>query len=304
MVVNYRAEYAGRERDLAKFGKLLSSPIKKGVFLVTGYRGMGKTSFVNRAIMTYQHGLDNGRRVEVINLNLAQRDPSEADILKLMVSHLYELIPRISQEKQGFSKVLFKRGLLLAALILAFLLAINFSAYLIRILNSDGSKQIPITVAITTGLTNENTEKVKHQRFPYRSDDGRSFFTSSDLTNQFIPNINRLVENRGQLIGAGQKEPVQDILWLHWLIFADAFLIFALLGIHMYNSIKTEQPLSPEERLRDIYKRCYSTNSMETGRQQEISLDSIPIIAYFNELASPFQTKFRTVQQRDILFFC
>src|SRR5689334_4857599 len=43
--------FIGREKNVQKLKTLLRN--EKGVYLVTGYRGMGKTSFVNKSINGY-----------------------------------------------------------------------------------------------------------------------------------------------------------------------------------------------------------------------------------------------------------
>ncbi|RYE26687.1 MAG: hypothetical protein EOP45_03470, partial [Sphingobacteriaceae bacterium] len=87
---------------------------KRGVFLVTGYRGMGKTSFVNNVVKKYKeelkvidekHGFfkrKRSNRVIEINISLAQKQPSEIDILKLMVTHVYDQFQQKSTLRKSF----------------------------------------------------------------------------------------------------------------------------------------------------------------------------------------------------------
>lgn len=136
--------FIGRKTDLKKFGKLLNSEVKKGVFLVTGYRGMGKTSFVNHAINTYREGRKRrlfckSIKVQVINLNLAQRNPSETDILKLMVSHLHNAY---FSEKRNFSlwlSIILKTALSLFLAALLLLFALNYTSQLRRVLRAENA---------------------------------------------------------------------------------------------------------------------------------------------------------------------
>lgn len=135
--------FMGRKRDLEKFGKLLESGVKKGAFLVTGYRGMGKTSFVNFAISKYAKKMSVGRidekgkvagiEVRTINLNLAQRDPSESDILRLMVSHLHNFYFNEKWESKFWTSRKPKTILFGLLAIFIFLLGVNFFDYLFSI---------------------------------------------------------------------------------------------------------------------------------------------------------------------------
>jgi len=83
--------FIGREQLIAKFVKFLQSTNPKGVFLITGYRGMGKTSFVNKTLEEYKKGKRRHKdRVIPIHLTLAQSNPKEIDILRLMVISIYD----------------------------------------------------------------------------------------------------------------------------------------------------------------------------------------------------------------------
>lgn len=74
--------FLGRKEHRAKFLAFLNNDSKKGVFLVTGHRGMGKTSFVHQVIHDYK----KGKNVCDIHITLAQNNPREMDILRLMVA--------------------------------------------------------------------------------------------------------------------------------------------------------------------------------------------------------------------------
>ncbi|WP_165760367.1 P-loop NTPase fold protein [Niastella populi] len=89
----------GRDGLLEKFGKMLESG--KGVFLVTGYRGMGKTSFVNIAISEYNDSrLDKNGKLTPITLTISSNNPTETEIFQQLVGNLkdklrsYEKIDR------------------------------------------------------------------------------------------------------------------------------------------------------------------------------------------------------------------
>lgn len=87
--------FAGHSENILKFISFLRSG--HGVFLVTGYRGMGKTSFVNKVIREF-HDNPNlkenhpGQPKDVldIHLTLAQNNPKEIDILRLITSSTYD----------------------------------------------------------------------------------------------------------------------------------------------------------------------------------------------------------------------
>ncbi|MCR8558772.1 hypothetical protein KXD93_14030 [Mucilaginibacter sp. BJC16-A38] len=99
--------FIGRKQHSAKFHQFLQSKSKKGIFLVTGFRGMGKTSFVNVVLDHYKKNPEkNGeilterarrKRAEAIipiHLTLTQNNPKEIDILRLMVTSINDQYPR------------------------------------------------------------------------------------------------------------------------------------------------------------------------------------------------------------------
>ncbi|MCF2521062.1 hypothetical protein [Dyadobacter sp. CY351] len=81
--------YIGRENLHKKFKKMLTS--KKGVYLITGYRGMGKTSFVNRTLQDFNKKRSPAEKLTEIKITIAQRQPKETDILIHMVSGVREV---------------------------------------------------------------------------------------------------------------------------------------------------------------------------------------------------------------------
>ena len=85
------SKYLGREEIRDKFLEFLRGPVKKGAFLVTGYRGMGKTSFVNHVLTEYS----KKQKVVPIYMSMAQSRPREIDILKLLTSKLYDAYKKI-----------------------------------------------------------------------------------------------------------------------------------------------------------------------------------------------------------------
>lgn len=79
--------YIGRERIEMQFLQYLESGSPRGSYLVTGYRGMGKTSFVNKVISQYTKNKGN-ERVERINLSFSQKNLNKEDILKQILESL------------------------------------------------------------------------------------------------------------------------------------------------------------------------------------------------------------------------
>lgn len=73
--------FIGREGHKAKFKSFLNSKIRKGAFLVTGYRGMGKTSFVNHVLNNYINE-NRDREIISVRITIAQNNPSEHQILR------------------------------------------------------------------------------------------------------------------------------------------------------------------------------------------------------------------------------
>ncbi|MCA0231920.1 MAG: hypothetical protein LCH91_15730 [Bacteroidetes bacterium] len=78
--------FLGRNNIIQKLLNVLEYGDKKGAYLVTGYRGMGKTSFVKKAINKYKEKEDNGQKnySKVISnfISFAQDDLKELDILR------------------------------------------------------------------------------------------------------------------------------------------------------------------------------------------------------------------------------
>ena len=78
--------YIGRQRAFDRLKMLLQNTrtCESGTYLVAGYRGMGKTSLVHRAIKAIKEK-DNYLQV---NISLSQDDIRDFDVLKLMASQL------------------------------------------------------------------------------------------------------------------------------------------------------------------------------------------------------------------------
>lgn len=80
--------YIGREGIEKQFLQYLESGSPRGSYLVTGYRGMGKTSFVNKVIKQYTQNLEGKKKVEKINLSFSQKNLNKEDILKQVLDSL------------------------------------------------------------------------------------------------------------------------------------------------------------------------------------------------------------------------
>ena len=90
---------------------LLNDDSRSGAYLVTGYRGVGKTSLVRRAIARAKQAADSRDRqkpISVIEISLAQDDLSEDDILRMIARQMakrFEELGRFNNVHEvGFSK--------------------------------------------------------------------------------------------------------------------------------------------------------------------------------------------------------
>lgn len=74
--------FVGREAAQSQLLSFLMKGGKKGAYLITGFRGMGKTSLVNHTLDEYKkkkHG------VEKVTISFGQKDVSELDILRQII---------------------------------------------------------------------------------------------------------------------------------------------------------------------------------------------------------------------------
>ncbi len=94
--------FIGRERLKAKMFEFLKNGGERGVFLVTGYRGMGKTSFVHHVLKDFiewcKEQKGHKTKVKVMDITFAQNNLNEEYIIRNIVSRLYEF-ERIKYEK-------------------------------------------------------------------------------------------------------------------------------------------------------------------------------------------------------------
>lgn len=113
--------FVGRGLDRKKFVNMLEY---KGVFLVTGYRGMGKTSFVNIVLDDYRTDAKKKDQPELreLKITVAQKQPTETEILKLMVATLRDDCHETykteeSEKRQQTLDLIFKSTLAVAVFI-------------------------------------------------------------------------------------------------------------------------------------------------------------------------------------------
>lgn len=153
--------FIGRKLHIEKFLSFLSGNSKndsgrnqkKGVFLVTGYRGMGKTSFVNHVINKYRVSLNShADKVIPITITLAQNEPKEIDILRLMTTSVFNRYVEYTESnpRKGYSEKKSKkiqRAWRFGAIVSAILFALAVSVFL-------KSESIPGFIAVSNGGLN------------------------------------------------------------------------------------------------------------------------------------------------------
>ena len=84
--------FVGRESVREKFLDYLRKGGSKGAYLITGYRGMGKTTLVNQVIKEYLSDKKNKR--DKISISFGQKNISEMDILRQMVYEIKNYIEK------------------------------------------------------------------------------------------------------------------------------------------------------------------------------------------------------------------
>lgn len=113
-------QFIGRKAVLEKLASLLA-PTKdwSGTYLVAGYRGMGKTSLVRKAIKeaTKKHGAD----LLDIEISLSQENLDERDVIRLLSRRLLEKYT--SRRKMSAGRLPFLRGLPLPLFMIAIAVA-------------------------------------------------------------------------------------------------------------------------------------------------------------------------------------
>ena len=104
--------FVGRKRIIEKLLSLLNSENRKrGSYLITGYRGVGKTSVINKALNQYQNEQENenGEKPLVVRINLG--DNSRLTPLNIYFTIVNILRNEICKEDQSFSKNPFRYSL-------------------------------------------------------------------------------------------------------------------------------------------------------------------------------------------------
>lgn len=79
-----RQEFVGRNEIQNRLYAYLDTESKSGAYLITGYRGMGKTSFVNRVIHRYEKEYKD-KKIRRIEISFAQKNMQELDVLRQIV---------------------------------------------------------------------------------------------------------------------------------------------------------------------------------------------------------------------------
>lgn len=85
--------FLGRNQITDRFLNILlhSHTNNSGSYLVTGYRGMGKTSFVKKVIQDYKEIQKNDFNIYPIDISFAQSNLNETDILKQITNNLISI---------------------------------------------------------------------------------------------------------------------------------------------------------------------------------------------------------------------
>lgn len=83
--------FVGREGIAEKFLSILLNGAPNGAYLVTGYRGMGKTSFVKRVLANYKEkAQDKNEEVIQLNISFSQSELKDTDILRQITKKLID----------------------------------------------------------------------------------------------------------------------------------------------------------------------------------------------------------------------
>jgi hypothetical protein len=109
-------EFLGREEIVKTFTDILSSNVMRGVYLVTGYRGMGKTSFVKKVLRNLENNYKNHAghaeapkrvvprdarpKLKSFTISLAQSQVKDIDILRHIVNKLTTSLEETDMYKQ------------------------------------------------------------------------------------------------------------------------------------------------------------------------------------------------------------
>ncbi|MDF7821592.1 ATP-binding protein [Runella sp. MFBS21] len=120
--------FLGRNKITERLLNMLKNGDERGAYLVTGYRGMGKTSFVRKVIKDYKKFKDeNNVKVKESHISFAQNDLKEIDVLR-------QITKFIKDELQGNDRLkiinyLERRSLIFFFGCLSFFLLLLFGKY-------------------------------------------------------------------------------------------------------------------------------------------------------------------------------
>ncbi|SEI40238.1 hypothetical protein SAMN05216327_101265 [Dyadobacter sp. SG02] len=143
--------FLGRRQIIDSFTDILKSQTRKGVYLVTGYRGMGKTSFVKQVLAKLgdskvierapgkQH-IEETVKIKTFFISLAQSQLKDIDILKHIVNQLLSSLEDTPQYRIARWSSLGNVFGWLWPLITILLISINF--YLVHSVPGDDSKTV------------------------------------------------------------------------------------------------------------------------------------------------------------------
>ncbi|GGM86810.1 hypothetical protein GCM10010967_18980 [Dyadobacter beijingensis] len=90
--------FIGRAKLQASFLHILEKGDRNGAYLVTGYRGMGKTSLVNHVVYNYRKNAEKGKNgnnyeeISPVKISLAQAKLDEVDVLKHILKFVLQCI--------------------------------------------------------------------------------------------------------------------------------------------------------------------------------------------------------------------
>lgn len=98
-------KFIGRDKELSRLRLILeNSKTKSGAYLITGFRGMGKTSIVRKAIKQVNEEnikINKVRKYIPIEVSLAQDDLEEMDVFRLISRHMLNSIRDIYTQKRN-----------------------------------------------------------------------------------------------------------------------------------------------------------------------------------------------------------
>lgn len=80
-------KFLGREAVIDEFVEILLNSTNNGAYLVTGYRGMGKTSFIHKVLKEYKERLRKKRRsnLKCIHVSFGKSDVNHTDLIKQII---------------------------------------------------------------------------------------------------------------------------------------------------------------------------------------------------------------------------